>query len=151
MPATAAAMKFCIYYSQRDWHHPDYSSANTRQVQPVHAKSNQRVADENTHQSTVFSLTPTSGTEIPASGSLRNYSKRFIAINPNIIINNRCGVPGDYGTPEQQIGGIDMEHTWESCMTFTGFWSWHGFDTPVIPVEKCLDYLISCAGNNEIC
>jgi alpha-L-fucosidase len=22
-----SGMKFCIYYSQRDWHHPDYSSA----------------------------------------------------------------------------------------------------------------------------
>src|SRR5574344_3016555 len=21
-------MKFCIYYSQRDWHHPDYSAEN---------------------------------------------------------------------------------------------------------------------------
>ena len=33
-------------------------------------------------------------------------------------------------------------------MTLTGFWSWHGFQTPVIPYETCLKYLISCAGGD---
>ena len=53
--------------------------------------------------------------------------KEIYSIAPDIIINNRCAVPGDYSTPEQNIGDIDMENQWESCMTFTGFWSWHGF------------------------
>ena len=33
-------------------------------------------------------------------------------------------------------------------MTFTGFWSWHGFQTSVIPYEECLLRLIRCAGGN---
>lgn len=140
-------MKFCIYYSQRDWHHPDYSSATL-------GKYNQYMRNQISELLTKYA--PIDGIFFDADewngdSSIWEPEKLFkeiYSINPNIIINNRCGVPGDYGTPEQQIGGIDMEHTWESCMTFTGFWSWHGFDTPVIPVEKCLDYLISCAGGN---
>jgi alpha-L-fucosidase len=69
-------------------------------------------------------------------------------LRPDIIINDRCGVPGDYATPEQWIGAFDLERHWESCMTFTGFWSWHGFQAPVIPFEDCLRNLIQCAGRN---
>lgn len=74
--------------------------------------------------------------------------KEIYAIAPDILINNRYGVPGDYYTPEQRVGSIDMETMWESCMTFTGEWSWRGFANEVIPVEKCFDYLINCAGGN---
>ena len=31
------------------------------------------------------------------------------SLQPDIIINNRCAVPGDYDTPEQQIGGFNRE------------------------------------------
>ena len=31
-------------------------------------------------------------------------------------------------------------------MTFTGFWSWHGFQATVIPFEECLHHLVRCAG-----
>ena len=33
-------------------------------------------------------------------------------------------------------------------MTFTGFWSWHGFQAAVIPFEECLSRLVRCAGGN---
>ena len=69
-------------------------------------------------------------------------------LRPDIVINNRCGLPGDFKTPEQKIGGFDLERDWESCMTFTGFWSWHGFQTKVIPYEECLAQLVRCAGGN---
>jgi alpha-L-fucosidase len=55
-------------------------------------------------------------------------------------------VPADCTTPEQSIGEYNLERDWESCMTFTGFWSWHGFQVPVIPFEECLRHLVRCAG-----
>ncbi len=69
-------------------------------------------------------------------------------LRPGIVINNRCGVPGDFATPEQKIGAFDLRRDWESCMTFTGFWSWHGFQTTVIPYEDCIERLVRCAGGN---
>jgi hypothetical protein len=70
------------------------------------------------------------------------------SLRPEILINNRCGLPGDFSTPEQKLGSFDLKRDWESCMTFTGFWSWHGFQTQVIPFEECLTRLIRCAGGN---
>ena len=49
---------------------------------------------------------------------------------------------------EQKIGAFNLDRDWESCMTFTGFWSWHGFQTTVIPYEECLGRLVRCAGGN---
>jgi alpha-L-fucosidase len=69
-------------------------------------------------------------------------------IRPDIIINNRCGLPGDYNTPEQHIGDFNLERDWESNMTFTGFWAWHGYQTKVISYEECLHRLVQCAGGN---
>ena len=69
-------------------------------------------------------------------------------LRPDVIINDRCGLPGDYKSPEQHIGDFDLERDWESNMTFTGFWAWHGYQTKVIPFEECLTRLVRCAGGN---
>jgi alpha-L-fucosidase len=74
--------------------------------------------------------------------------KMLYELRPDLLINNRCGVPGDFTTPEQRIGLFNNTRDWESCMTFTGYWSWHGFQTKVKPYEECLRYLISCAGGD---
>jgi alpha-L-fucosidase len=40
-------------------------------------------------------------------------------LQPGILINNRAGIPGDFGTPEQRVGGseYDVDRAWETCMT----------------------------------
>ena len=140
-------IKFCIYYSQRDWHHPNYSAEEL----PLY-----NLFMRNQIKELITKYAPVSGiffdahewNKAPDIWEPEKMFKEIYEIAPNIIINNRCGVPADYNTPEQRIGKIDMETSWESCMTFTGEWSWRGFDNEVIPFEKCMDYLIGCAGGN---
>ncbi len=142
-----SGMKFCIYYSQRDWHHPDYSTKNL-------TKYNQYMRNQIRELLTKYA--PVAGIFFDASEWNNNPEvwepekmfKEIYSIAPDIIINNRCGVPGDYYTPEQKIGSMDMDCMWESCMTFTGEWSWRGFANEIIPVEKCFEYLINCVGGN---
>lgn len=45
-------------------------------------------------------------------------------IQPDILINSRTGTKGDYDTPEQRIGGIEMNRPWESCFTIGDQWAW---------------------------
>jgi alpha-L-fucosidase len=43
---------------------------------------------------------------------------RVRELQPHIIINNRSGVPEDFGTPEQRVTPEDdPERAWEACMT----------------------------------
>jgi alpha-L-fucosidase len=39
------------------------------------------------------------------------------ALQPQILINNRAGVPEDFGTPEQRISTEGAGRPWETCMT----------------------------------
>lgn len=141
-----AGLKFGIYYSQRDWHHPAYSSTPMDEYNAYMRNQMKELLTNYGEISLVFF----------DAGAWKNYRtwegdklfKMIYELQPNILINNRCGVPGDYNTPEQKIGIFNNLRDWESCMTFTGFWSWHGFQTPVKPYEECLKYLISCAGGD---
>lgn len=46
-------------------------------------------------------------------------------LQPGILINNRAGLPGDFGTPEQKIV-VDSERPWESCITAVErHWGYH--------------------------
>ncbi len=45
-------------------------------------------------------------------------NERVRACQPDIIINNRSGVPEDFGTPEQHVTPEDdADRAWEACMT----------------------------------
>jgi alpha-L-fucosidase len=39
-------------------------------------------------------------------------------LQPHIIINNRCHLDEDFGTPEEHLTAMDRD--WEACMTFNG-------------------------------
>lgn len=65
-------------------------------------------------------------------------------LQPDILINNRTGDGGDYDTPEQKIGGFNMDRPWESCMTVSAHnaWAWGGSNDGVKSLEACLRMLI---------
>jgi alpha-L-fucosidase len=141
-----AGLKFGIYYSQRDWHHPDYGPSTMTRYNVYMRNQLKELLTRYGDISVLFF----------DSGEWKTWElwegdqlfKLAWILQPDIIINNRCGVPADYTTPEQKIGQFDRFRSWESCMTLTGFWSWHGFQTPVISYDECLKYLLSCAGGD---
>jgi alpha-L-fucosidase len=45
-------------------------------------------------------------------------------LQPDILINNRSGVPEDFGTPEQQITPEKGGRAWEACMTINYAPNW---------------------------
>jgi alpha-L-fucosidase len=144
--AHKAGLKFGIYYSQRDWHHPDYKQGSMDKYNAYMRNQLKELLSKYGEMSVLFFDSGEWKTSDFWEGD--QLFKMAYQLQPNIVINDRCGVPGDYSTPEQSIGNFDNKRDWESCMTFTGFWSWHGFQTPVIPLEACVKYLISCAGGD---
>ncbi len=69
------------------------------------------------------------------------------SLQPDIIVNNRCAVPGDYDTPEQRIGGFQMTRPWETCMTICQQWSWKPGDK-LKSLRECIGILARCAGGD---
>ena len=82
-------------------------------------------------------------------------------LQPDIVINNRLdlgegghwasiGPQADYATPEQFVGGFNVQRPWESCMTLSARnqWAWGGPEDGVKPYESCMEMLIGCAGGD---
>ena len=49
-------------------------------------------------------------------------------LQPEIIVNNRNKLPGDFSTPEQQIVAESGGRAWESCMTLNDSWGYQAAD-----------------------
>lgn len=163
-------IKFCIYYSVLDWHHPDY---------PIHSAHNQ-VVDPKANMSRYITYMKDQLKELitkydpymlwfdgqwespwtnEMGKDLYAYLKK---LKPEVVINNRVGkeaaqvenkkidvtkMVGDYDTPEQVVGRLNMTTPWESCFTICNQWAWKPNDN-MKSLKTCLAILSKTAGGN---
>ena len=156
------------YYSICDWRHPLYPVGNETKVKgKPHAdmdKFNQFVKDQLAEQIKNYQLDLLwfdGEWEKPwtheRAVDLNNFLRK---LRPNIIINNRIdkgrhgmagntkeGFLGDFDTPEQRVGGFNMDRPWETCMTIGTQWSWKPNDR-IKSLEQCMQTLILTAGGD---
>ena len=149
-------LKVGIYYSQRDWHHPDYGVKDNAKY---HAYLTGQLTELLTHYGKIDVMWFDSF----GHGNSINYWKADQVLDlvkrlqPGIIVNNRTGsfaesvaaLEGDFDTPEQRLGSFQNNRAWESCMTVVtvpdgGGWSYRS-DGKVKPYEECVKALVSCA------
>ena len=71
-------------------------------------------------------------------------------LQPGILINNRSGLPGDFGTPEGVI--VPESRPWELCDTMGSLWGYAPQDLNRKPVHEIIRRLIICvsAGGNML-
>ena len=129
------------YYSQPDWHHPDFGGEHhDRYIQYLHGQ----VRELLTHYGRLDGLW-FDGLGAPAKEwDATNLFKLARELQPHLVINDRCGLPGDYDTPEQFIGRFQTDRPWESCITLGTQWSWKPDDT-LKSLPDCIGTLVRCA------
>ena len=66
-------------------------------------------------------------------------------LQPDIIVNNRNGLPGDFSTPEQEIRAATKGRAWEACMTLNDSWGYHKADSNWKTPATVVNNLINCA------
>ncbi|WP_163325406.1 alpha-L-fucosidase [Draconibacterium mangrovi] len=168
-----AGMKFGIYYSQRDWYHPDYAPVDTALIDQVKeapyfsAKPGvKEVKPGASHQKYIdyqfnvvrelctnygkvdifwFDACWWGGMFTADMWESEKLTRMIRELQPGIIINNRASLPGDFDTPEQKIGMYQFR-PWESCVTLCGTWSWS--DTPVKSKKEIVEMLTATACGN---
>jgi alpha-L-fucosidase len=64
-------------------------------------------------------------------------------LQPDILINNRSGIPEDFQTPEQQIQSYDVP--WEACMTMNDSWGFQRADDDWKSPKTIVRNLLTCA------
>jgi alpha-L-fucosidase len=138
-----AGLKLIVYYSQPDWHHPDYGTADHRRyIEYLHGQIRELLTNYGRIDGFWFDL----GGK-PSDWDSVKLFRMMRTLQPWLIINNRCGLPGDYDTPEQRLGAFELKRPWETCMTLNSQWSWRPNDQ-VKTLKQCIDVLVTCAGRN---
>lgn len=152
-------IRFCIYYSPRDWHHPDYGVGDNRKyVDYMNAQLKELL--------TGYGKVDLLWFDSYGNGDLVNFWhvgetwNLIKSLAPDIMINNRLCVLGgydrqpaaflgDFSTPEQHLGSYNDKRPWESCMTVSKADAWsYCKDGGVKPFSEILKMLVFCAGGD---
>lgn len=146
-----AGIRFCVYHSIMDWHHPDYAQRRAwndvakgkpdmdRYVKFLKGQLKELV--DNYDPGILWFDGEWEGCWTHERGKdLYAYCR---GLKPDVIVNNRVGknrqgmqglskgaeIVGDYGTPEQEIPASGLPGVdWESCMTMNGHWGYNKND-----------------------
>jgi alpha-L-fucosidase len=136
-----SGMKLIVYYSQPDWHHPDFCGEHHEQyIAYLHGQIRELLTNYGRFDGLWFDGLGGTAKQWDAE----NLFKTARSIQPHLIINNRCGIAGDYITPEQYVGRCQFDQPWESCITLGTQWSWKP-DDKLKPCTDGIQMLVACA------
>jgi alpha-L-fucosidase len=166
----AAGIRFCLYHSIMDWHHPDWGTRRAyNDLAPATPPDMDRyttymkgqLKELLTGYGKLGILWFDGEWESPWNNTRGADLYNFVRnLQPEIIINNRVGKGrqgmsgmdkgqgvGDYGTPEQEIpaAGFGKGVYWESCMTMNNHWGYNKNDQNWKSTQTLIRNLIDCA------
>lgn len=153
--ARRGGLKFGVYYSIMDWHHPDAQAPAYPEYNSRTAKNPNFARYVETYMKPQLRELVTQYPEIDvlwfdgewvadwSDAQGKQLYDWLRAMRPGLIINNRVGhsrqgmggmsankdAPGDFGTPEQQVPPEGLPGVdWETCMTLNDTWGFQTFD-----------------------
>ena len=165
----AEGIKFCLYHSIMDWHHPDWGTrrpwndkaSGKPDMDRYTAYMKRQLKELVTNYGPLGILWFDGEWESPWTHErgldLYAYCR---GLQPDIIVNNRVGKAragmqgmdkgkglGDYGTPEQNVpaNGFGPGVYWESCMTMNNHWGYNKHDNHWKSTKDLVHILVDCA------
>jgi alpha-L-fucosidase len=145
--ARAEGLRVGFYYSLMDWHHPDGArcvkddAARHRFVEYVHT----HVRELMTNYGNVDILWYDVAWPLETDGwESKRMNEMVFRLQPDIVVNNRNKLPGDFSTPEQRIEPATEGRAWETCMTMNSSWGYHAADDDWKTPKQVVRNLITC-------
>jgi alpha-L-fucosidase len=144
--ARAEGLRVGFYYSLMDWHHPDGArcatdeAARQRFVDYTHGLIRELMTNYGKIDVLWYDVRwPLNADQWQAE----KMNKMVFELQPDIIVNNRNGLPGDFATPEQRIEAA-KSGAWETCMTLNDSWGYQHADDNWKSSRQSIRNLISC-------
>jgi alpha-L-fucosidase len=137
--ARAEGLRIGFYYSLMDWHHPDGARSKTdeaarrRFVDYTHGLIHELMTNYGKIDVLWYDVDwPLSAEQWESE----RMNQMVFELQPEIIVNNRNGLEGDFSTPEQHIQAAAEGRAWETCMTLNDSWGFYrGADAWKTPRE----------------
>jgi alpha-L-fucosidase len=144
----AEGLRVGFYYSLMDWHHPDGAlcatdeAARKRFVEYTHGLIRELMI--NYGKIDVLWYDVAWPLDVQSWESVR-MNEMVFQLQPDIIVNNRNKLDGDFSTPEQRIVAETGTRAWESCMTLNDSWGYQRADDNWKSSKTIVRNLISCS------
>lgn len=146
--ARSEGLRFGFYYSLMDWHHPDGAKCATdeearkRFVEYTHGLVRELMSNYGRVDVLWYDVDwPLSAEQWESE----RMNKMVFELQPDIIVNNRNGLPGDFSTPEQEIVAEKGSRAWESCMTLNDSWGYQAADDSWKSSKTIIRNLVQCS------
>ncbi len=144
--ARAEGMRVGFYYSLMDWHHPDGArcatdeAARRRFVDYIHGQIHELLSNYGKIDVLWYDV----AWPLDAAGWESDKMNTMVfQLQPEIIVNNRNKLDGDFATPEQRITAD--KRAWESCMTMNDSWGYQHADDNWKTPKTVVRNLVTCA------
>ena len=145
--ARAEGLHVGFYYSLMDWHHPDGArcatdeEARKRFVEYTHGLIREIMTNYGKIDVLWYDVSwPLDENRWESE----RMNKMVFELQPDIIVNNRNKLSGDFSTPEQRIVAETGGRAWESCMTLNDSWGYQRADDNWKTSKTIIRNLISC-------
>ena len=144
--ARAENLRVGFYYSLMDWHHPDWRyakedpTARKRFVDYTHGQIRELMSNYGKVDILWYDMPVPLDAAAWRSAEMNNM---VLKLQPDIIINNRNLLPGDFSTPEQSTQAAKGD--WESCMTINDSWGYLSGDNNWKSAQQLVQNLVECA------
>ncbi|GMU20425.1 MAG: hypothetical protein AMXMBFR13_05220 [Phycisphaerae bacterium] len=139
-----AGLRLGFYYSPVDWYHSDYRTDNHgRYLAFMHGQLRELCTRYGRVDIIWFDGLGGAATDWDSErlfAEIRSHQ-------PNVLINNRAGLPADYDTPEQVVGRLQTDRPWETCMTLGDQWSYRPNDN-IKSLDDCIRILVRTIGGD---
>lgn len=130
----SAGLRVGLYYSLADWQWPEYFRGPERDPEGferflayTHAQVRELCSKYGELDVLWFDGAWPHSAETWRAQQLLDMIR---ALQPGCLVNDRTGLPGDFGTPEQSILGGVQSRPWESCVTSVErHWGYHAGET----------------------
>jgi alpha-L-fucosidase len=146
--ARAEGLHVGFYYSLMDWHHPDGAicktdeAARRRFVDYTHGLIRELMTNYGKIDVLWYDVDWPLNAEQWESERM---NEMVFSLQPDIIVNNRNGLDGDFATPEQHIQASEAGRAWETCMTLNDSWGFNRADDAWKTPKQIVDNLATCA------
>ncbi len=146
--ARAEGLRVGFYYSLMDWHHPDGARCKTdeearkRFVEYTHGLIRELMTNYGKIDILWYDV---DWPLTPEQWESERMNQMVFDLQPEIIVNNRNGLEGDFSTPEQHIQAAEAGRAWESCMTLNDSWGFNRFDDAWKTPKTIVANLANCA------
>jgi alpha-L-fucosidase len=144
-----------FYYSLMDWHHPAYqeSMKSGRAVSPEfieYLKGHMR--ELCTNYGPIAGIWFDGGWDhTPEQWHSQELIDIVRQLQPHALVNNRAGLPGDFSTPEQELGARPKEgdeSLREACMTINDNWGYAQTDQRFKSPGELIQMLVMAASGD---